>query len=66
MTELEQIENRVLNLSPTDFQAFRKWFREQEWNAWDREIERDSDSGKLKALTERLLADHAAGRTRPI
>lgn len=66
MTELEQIENRVLKLSPADFEEFRKWFREQEWDEWDREIERDSDSEKFKDLTERVLAEHAAGRTSPI
>jgi len=66
MTELEQIEDRVLNLSPEDFEKFRKWFREQEWVEWDRQIEGDSASGKFKALTERVLADHAAGRTNPI
>lgn len=63
MTELDQIENRVLKLSPADFEKFRKWFREHEWEEWDRQIERDSDSGKFKALTERVLADHASGRT---
>jgi len=30
MTELEQIQDRVLKLSATDFEKFRKWFREQE------------------------------------
>jgi len=66
MTELEQIEDRVLKLSATDFEEFRKWFREQEWSEWDRQIEQDSESGKLKALAEKVLADHAAGRTTPI
>lgn len=66
MTELEQIESRVLKLSLADFEEFRKWFREQEWGEWDRQIERDSDSGKFKAVTERVLADHAAGRTSPM
>ena len=66
MTELEQIEDRVLKLSPTDFEEFRKWFREQEWNEWDRQIERDSESGKLKAIADKVLADHSAGRTTPI
>ncbi len=66
MTELEQIEDRVLKLSPEDFEEFQKWFREQEWREWDRQIERDSDSGKLKAVTDKVLDDHAAGRTSPI
>ncbi|MGB5733411.1 MAG: hypothetical protein WBM40_03070, partial [Thiohalocapsa sp.] len=66
MTEVEQIEQRVRNLSPSEFAEFRTWFREQEWEEWDRQIEEDSKSGKLKALAEKALADHAAGRTTPI
>jgi hypothetical protein len=66
MTELEQIEDRVRKLSPTEFEEFRRWFREQEWKEWDRQIEQDSKSGNLKALAEKALADHAAGRTIPI
>ncbi len=34
MTELEQVEERVLKLTPSDFEEYRKWFREQEWHAW--------------------------------
>jgi hypothetical protein len=66
MTEVEQIEDRVRKLSPSEFAEFRTWFREQEWEEWDRQIEQDSKSGKLKALAEKALADHAAGRTTPI
>jgi hypothetical protein len=28
MTEVEQIEDRVLELSPSEFAEFRTWFRE--------------------------------------
>lgn len=66
MSELEQIEDRVRKLSPTEFAEFRRWFREQEWDEWDRQIEQDCKSGKLKALAEKALADHAAGRKTPI
>jgi hypothetical protein len=66
MTELEQIEDRVRKLSAKEFEEFRTWFREQEWEEWDRQIEQDSKSGKLKALAEKALADHAAGRTIPV
>lgn len=66
MTELEQIEDRVRQLSPAEFEKFRHWFREFEWQAWDRQIEQDSKAGKLKALAEKALADHAAERTNPI
>jgi len=64
MTVLEHVEMQVQQLTPVDFAKFREWFREYEWKEWDRQIEQDSKSGKLKALAEKALADHAAGRTK--
>jgi len=66
MTALEHLETQVQQLSPSDFAKFRKWFQEYAWQEWDRKIEQDSKSGKLKALAEKALADHAAGRTKPL
>jgi hypothetical protein len=66
MTVLEHIETQVQQLSPSDFAKFRAWFQEYAWQEWDRQIEQDSKSGKLKALAEKALADHAAGRTKPV
>lgn len=66
MTNLEQVEAQVQQLNAVDFAKFREWFHEYEWQAWDRQIERDAKSGKLKALAEKALADHAAGRTKPV
>jgi hypothetical protein len=66
MTILEHIEAQVQQLSPSDFAKFREWFQEYAWQQWDRQIEQDSKSGKLQALAEKALADHAAGRTKPL
>lgn len=66
MTNLEYVETQVQQLSPSDFTKFREWFHEYEWQEWDRQIEQDSKSGKLKALAEKALADHVAGRTNPL
>lgn len=66
MVELEQVERQVAQLNPSDFEEFKRWFREYEWREWDSKIERDSKSGKLKSLAEKALADHAAGRTSPL
>ncbi len=64
MTHLEQIEIQVQQLNSSDFAKFRVWFREHDWQEWDRQIEQDSKSGKLKMLAEKALADHTAGRTK--
>jgi hypothetical protein len=37
---------------------------EQDWNEWDEQIERDSESGKLDELFAKAIADHEAGKSR--
>ena len=66
MTTLEHVETQVQQLSASDFVKFREWFQEYAWQKWDRQIEHDSKSGKLKSLADKALADHAAGRTKPL
>lgn len=63
MTTIEQLELQVQQLAPPDFAKFREWFHEYEWQAWDRQIEKDSKAGKLKELAAKALADHRSGRT---
>jgi len=66
MSEVEQIENRIKNLSPEELAKFRAWFAEFDAQAWDRQIEADSKAGKLDRLIEKSLAEHEAGKTRPL
>jgi hypothetical protein len=66
MGKVEKIENEVRALSSEELAAFRKWFREFDTETWDREIEADALAGKLKALADRALGDHRAGKTRPL
>jgi hypothetical protein len=66
MGKVEKIENQVRALSAEELAAFRKWFREFDAEAWDREIEADALAGKLDALADRALSDHRAGKTTPL
>jgi hypothetical protein len=66
MTRLEQIEEEITKLSPEEFATLRDWVIEHDWEAWDRQIERDVAAGKLDRLMKEALADHAAGKTRPL
>ncbi len=62
MSNLEQIENAVRQLSPRELAAFRAWFAELDAEAWDRQIEEDIAAGKLDALAEEALNDLRNGR----
>ena len=43
--------------------AFRKWFIAYDSEAWDRQLEQDVLAGKLDALADKALRDHAAGKS---
>ena len=66
MTKLEIIEREIEALPPEDLARFRRWFAEYDAARWDAQIEADALSGRLDALGEKALANHRAGRTRPL
>jgi hypothetical protein len=66
MTKLEQIEKSVAELSPEELKAFAVWFEALRSDMWDRQMEVDAKAGRLDKLAEQALADHRAGRTRPL
>ena len=66
MSKIEKIEQEVKALSPDELARFRAWFLEYDWAAWDLQIERDAQAGRLDDLAARALRDHAAGKTTPL
>ena len=60
---LQDLELAIAGLPPDELAKFRAWFHEFEADAWDYEIERDANSGKLDALAEEALDDYRSGRT---
>jgi hypothetical protein len=66
MSEVEQLQQKIQNLPEADLVKFRAWFAEFDANAWDRQFERDVNAGKLDALGDKALRDHASGKTRPL
>ena len=63
MEKVENIECEVQEFSPEELARFRQWFAAFDAEAWDRQFEADVTAGKLDALAERALRDHAAGKS---
>ena len=63
---VEDIEQDVARLTPEQLAQFRAWFEQFDADAWDRQIEQDSNAGKLDSLAEVALAEHKAGRSKPL
>ena len=63
---LTELETAVEQLSEPDYDKFRRWFPERDWQAWDREIEADSASGKLDFLVREAKDAKRSGRLRDV
>jgi hypothetical protein len=66
MSQVEMLEQTVKQLSPGERAAFRSWFIEFDAAEWDRQIEMDSETGKLDRLVQSAVEEHKAGKTRRI
>ena len=66
MSQVEILEQTVKQLSPGERAAFRSWFIEFDAAEWDRQIEMDSETGKLDRFMQSAVEEHKAGKTKRI
>jgi len=66
MSKLEKIQAAIESLSEEEYGRLRKWFLEKDWEQWDREIEVDSQSGKLDFLVKEALEEKSKGRLKDL
>ena len=66
MSEIEQLEQTVSNLSPKDLAQFRTWFLEFDARVWDGQIEADLKAGKLDKVIAEARTEYEKGKTRPL
>ena len=52
---ITKIQEEILALSETDYRQLKQWFNDLEWETWDRQIEADSNAGKLDFLIDEAL-----------
>ena len=64
MVSLREIKDAVSSLSQDQLSEFRSWYERFDEGMWDERIERDARDGRLDAIADAALADHAAGRSR--
>lgn len=63
MRRIEDIERQISELTEREFAELRDWMDRRDAQRWDEQIEEDVAAGRLDALMEAALRDHAAGRT---
>ena len=66
VSTIREIEQAIARLSKDELARFRAWFDEFDAAAWDKQIESDARSGKLKKMAEQALEDYRTGNTKEL
>jgi len=66
MHQVEEIKDAINSLSRKDYILLREWFSEKDWEAWDEQIQADSDSGKLDFLIQEARSEKRRGTLREL
>lgn len=64
--DIKEIESAIAQLPPSELAELARWFEEFHARAWDEQIERDMQAGRLDALIERAEQDFEQGRCEPL
>ena len=63
---IDDLETAVTQLSKEELARFSQWFEEYVADEWDRQIEKDVNSGRLDAAIKRADDHYEAGRCTPL
>ena len=63
---VKEIEIAITKLSPRDLAEFSAWFADYRAKAWDGQIGRDLDAGRLDTVIRDVDAEYDAGKAKPL
>ena len=62
MTKVTELQRAILGLSETEYGELVRWLRDQDWERWEQEFDRDVRAGKLDSLADEALEAKAKGQ----
>ncbi len=66
MSEVEELEARIINLPRQDMAKLRDWFLQLDDQHWDQQIASDFKAGKFKGLIDKAREELAEGKAREL
>ena len=66
MSRVDELKEAIECLSEDEYVQLRRWISERDWEEWDRQIELDSESGKLNFLIREALDEKAKGELKEV
>ena len=61
MSKIEELKTDIERLSSEEAAELFRWLSEKEWKSWDREMEADSQAGRLDFLLREARQEKARG-----
>jgi hypothetical protein len=61
VSKVDELKTEIEGLPEEEFTELVRWLSEKDWERWDKEIESDSDTGKLDFLVREALDAKAKG-----
>ncbi len=61
MSKVDELKTEIERLPKEEFAELVRWLSEKAWERWDKEIEADSEAGRLDFLVREALAEKAKG-----
>jgi hypothetical protein len=66
MSKVEELKQEIESLSGEEFAEVYRWLSEKDWERWDKEIEADSQSGRLEFLLREAKREKSEGTLRKL
>ncbi len=63
---IDEIKAAIESLPEDDYVELRQWFSEKDWQNWDKQIEEDSESGKLDFLLQEVFDEKEQGKLKDL
>ena len=61
MSQVDELKTEIERLPQEEFSELVRWLSEKDWERWDKEIDADSEAGKLDFLMREALEENAKG-----
>ncbi len=59
MSKIDELKSQIESLPSEEFAEIFRWLSERDWERWDKEIEADSQAGKLDFMVREAREGNA-------
>lgn len=66
MSQVDELKTEIERLPQEEFSELVRWLSEKDWERWDKEIDADSEAGKLDFLMREALEENVKGKLKDL